>query len=264
MNDQSSSYLAQWMAVIRVGNYRTVTAWKPWAAAIAVLVIIVLASVLAVAVVDLVAGSETGSGGVTAPAGTHGKLGTKDLYIVLVMQVAMIALTVLAASVGRGDVRQTLALEARGIGPRICLAAVAVMFAWLTVYNGLVLLLVPDQLLADLKIYRDVILSPDWWLFTIAILVGAPLSEELLFRGFLQPALAQGRLGFMAAAVLSSLGWALLHWDYTTAGLIEIFLIGLYFCGLLWVTGSILVGIVCHGAYNLVALLLIWAIGGNA
>ena len=38
--------------------------------------------------------------------------------------------------------------------------------------------------------------GPDWLLALLVIGVGAPLSEELLFRGFLQSALAQSRLGF--------------------------------------------------------------------
>jgi membrane protease YdiL (CAAX protease family) len=80
--------------------------------------------------------------------------------------------------------------------------------------------------------------------------IGAPLSEELLFRGFLQAALARSRLGFAGGAVIASLLWTALHAGYSIPGIIEVFVIGLFFSWLLWRTGSLLVPIVCHALYN--------------
>jgi membrane protease YdiL (CAAX protease family) len=89
--------------------------------------------------------------------------------------------------------------------------------------------------------------------------VGAPLSEELLFRGFLLGALAHSRLGFVGAAVVSSAAWTALHGGYSLVGLADVFATGLLFCWLIWRTGSVLVTIFCHAAYNggiVLALLL--------
>jgi membrane protease YdiL (CAAX protease family) len=85
--------------------------------------------------------------------------------------------------------------------------------------------------------------------------IGAPLSEELLFRGFLLSALAQTRLRFWGAAVVSTLAWAVLHAGYSAVGLAEVFAIGLLFSWLLWRTGSLRVPIVCHALYNCLILL---------
>ena len=80
--------------------------------------------------------------------------------------------------------------------------------------------------------------------------VGAPLSEELLFRGFLLSALAQSRLGYSGAraahdARLDGASCRLLR-----LGLIEVFLAGLLFSWLLWRTGNLWVPIACHAFYN--------------
>ena len=94
----------------------------------------------------------------------------------------------------------------------------------------------------------------------LAIVVGAPLSEELLFRGFLLSALAQSRLGYFGAALLTTLGWTVLHAGYSGLGLIEVFLAGLLFSWLLWRTGNLWVPIACHAFYNGIVLFAIVAV----
>jgi membrane protease YdiL (CAAX protease family) len=90
----------------------------------------------------------------------------------------------------------------------------------------------------------------DWLLAAAVIGIGAPLSEELLFRGFLLSALAQTRLGFWGAAAISSALWTALHAGYSAVGILEVFVIGLFFSWLLWRTGSLRVPIFCHAVYN--------------
>ena len=80
--------------------------------------------------------------------------------------------------------------------------------------------------------------------------IGAPLSEELLFRGFLLSALACTRFGFLGAALISTALWTSLHASYTLLGIAEVFMIGLFFSWLLWRTGSLWVAISCHALYN--------------
>ena len=253
-------FLSQFLALIRVGNYRAVTTWKPWSAAIMVAVIIILSSIISVSLTNLLAGTGSGPG----QSAAAGQFGTKELGVVLLMQVAMVALTWIAASAGTIPARDVLALRSLGPGPRTYILAIVVMFAGLAAYNAIVWLFAYDQWQADLFKYRDVIFSSRWGVFAIIVVVGAPLSEEMLFRGFLIPAIGQSRLGVMGAALVSSIGWAMLHWDYSTSGLIEIFLIGLYFSALLWITGSLWVGMVCHGVYNLVLLLVLRLFAGGA
>jgi membrane protease YdiL (CAAX protease family) len=85
------------------------------------------------------------------------------------------------------------------------------------------------------------------------VVIGAPLSEELLFRGFLMSALAKWRWGFWPAAVLVSLIWTVIHL-YSVTSSIEIFISGLCLSWLLWRTGNIWLPIICHALMNVWAL----------
>jgi uncharacterized protein len=113
---------------------------------------------------------------------------------------------------------------------------------------------------SDLKGMADIFRGP-WWPLAIAVVgLGAPLSEELLFRGFLQPALVQTRLGFWGASAVTTTLWTAMHAGYSLVGLTEVFLIGLLFCLMLQRTGSLRVTIAVHAIYNtLIALVVIFA-----
>ena len=53
---------------------------------------------------------------------------------------------------------------------------------------------------ADLRPFVRHAQRAEWVLALLVVGIGAPLSEELLFRGFLLSALARSRLGFAGAA----------------------------------------------------------------
>ena len=71
----------------------------------------------------------------------------------------------------------------------------------------------------DLRPFKDMLHSDAFWLMLTVIGIGAPLSEELLFRGFLFSGLAKSKLGLLGAGVLTSLLWTLLHLGYSIFGL---------------------------------------------
>ena len=81
------------------------------------------------------------------------------------------------------------------------------------------------------------------------ILLAAPLSEELLFRGFMLPPLTRTRLGFSGAAIVTSLIWSAVHF-YSLPGSAVIFLLGLALSYMLWRTGSLWPGIFLHVILN--------------
>ena len=112
--------------------------------------------------------------------------------------------------------------------------------------------------------FEEFIRSDAWWLAVLVIGLGAPVMEELLFRGFLFPALAQTRIGLIGAAVSTSAGWAALHAGYSSLGLIEVFAVGLYFSWLLVRTGSLRVPMFCHAAYNLAVVALLTVVDISA
>ena len=106
------------------------------------------------------------------------------------------------------------------------------------------------------------------WLFALvlpSIAIGAPLAEELIFRGQLFSALSQTRLGVSGATLATALAWSLLHVTEPWLSIGLIFIMGLVFGWLMWRFGSLWVTIVAHGLWNgFYALLVFFNLGGGA
>lgn len=92
--------------------------------------------------------------------------------------------------------------------------------------------------------------SPFLPLGIAGIVIGAPVFEELVFRGFLTTSFNQTRLGLRGSAVLSSLVWTLLHASYGGGLLAALFLFGLLLSTLTWQSKSIWPAIIAHGIWN--------------
>ena len=98
-----------------------------------------------------------------------------------------------------------------------------------------------------------------------SIAIGAPLAEELIFRGQLFSALSQTRLGVSGTTVLTSAAWALLHSSEPWLSIGLIFIMGLAFGWMMYRFGSLWVPIVCHGAWTgTYALIVFGGQGGSA
>jgi membrane protease YdiL (CAAX protease family) len=175
----------------------------------------------------------------------------------LTFQITAVVLTLAAAVLQNVTATRTLSLGRRPTAQQVT-AALLVMLILMLPYNVLVLTFAREQVVGDLKALTGPLDSNAAVLFAIVIGVGAPLSEELLFRGFLLGALSKSRLGFAGAALVSTLGWTALHAGYSFLGLFEVAVAGLIFSWLLWRTGNLWVPIVCHGVYNTAMLLLVW------
>lgn len=94
--------------------------------------------------------------------------------------------------------------------------------------------------------------------YELAILaVVAGISEEVLFRGLLQPWL-EGLLGLTGGVILSNVIFGLLHWITPMYAVIA-GLIGLYLAYMMDVTGSrfLLTPIVIHALYDFLAFLIV-------
>lgn len=178
------------------------------------------------------------------------------------MQTSIVILVTFAAGLFGGDRADVLALNRR-TPARIFVAAVAVMFVLQVVYHMIVLPFAHERAMEDVEHFVEPLRSDAFWLFALTIVVGAPLSEELLFRGFLLSSLSQTRLGYMGAALVTTLGWTVLHAGYSGLGLVEVFLAGLFFSWLLWRTGNLMVPLVCHAFYNGVVLVALLFVPGS-
>jgi len=179
-------------------------------------------------------------------------------------QLTAICLTWLAGGRFGGRRWNLLALGSPVQGKRVYLASFLAMVTVSGLFSALAWWVWPQQVLADLAFFEEFIRSDAWWLAVLVIGLGAPVMEELLFRGFLFPALAQTRIGLIGAAVSTSAGWAALHAGYSSLGLIEVFAVGLYFSWLLVRTGSLRVPMFCHAAYNLAVVALLTVVDISA
>ena len=143
------------------------------------------------------------------------------------------------------------------LGGKDFLAAFGACLGATTLYNGVREFGLGHDVLADLLQLAPFFRIPLWPLSFAAIAVLAPIAEELLFRGILLPALARSRLGFWGAAVVSTMLWTVLHFTYSIAGLLLVFLLGMIFSWLFARTGSLRVPIFAHMANNAIACLML-------
>ena len=105
------------------------------------------------------------------------------------------------------------------------------------------------------------------WLFALvfpSIAIGAPLAEELIFRGQLFSALSQTRLGVAGTTLVTASLWALMHVTEPWLSIGLIFVMGLIFGWMMYRFGSLWVTIAAHGLWNgFYALLIFFNLGGG-
>jgi hypothetical protein len=164
----------------------------------------------------------------------------------------MLAIVALAVAVRPG-----LPLRPRGrdVLPRAALAYAAWLPAWalLVALYVLVLHAVGGAIEAQdplRYLVHEPAAAPAYWLVVATVVLGAPLAEELLFRGFLQPSLEPrlGRpLGLAASALLFGLGHGLAY-------ALPIGLLGAFFGWLVQRHASLLPAIVAHALHNAVTV----------
>ncbi len=87
----------------------------------------------------------------------------------------------------------------------------------------------------------------------LAIVVVAPIFEEIFFRGFLFQGIRYSRLGPIGAIGITSFIWAVIHLQYGIYGIATIFVLGLLFGIARLKTDSIQLLMVMHSLVGLVA-----------
>jgi membrane protease YdiL (CAAX protease family) len=89
----------------------------------------------------------------------------------------------------------------------------------------------------------------------IAFTIAAPFMEEFVFRGFLFRGFSASQVGVAGGVVVASLCWAAMHVQYELFFLVQIFLLGLVFGWLRWLSGSLILTLGLHSLINLCALI---------
>jgi membrane protease YdiL (CAAX protease family) len=101
------------------------------------------------------------------------------------------------------------------------------------------------------------------WLLVIAFCIAAPISEEVLARGFLYRGWSESRLGVAGAIFLSSLAWTSLHLQYDWFFFCEVFSIGLLLGYLRYRSNSTWLTVVIHGLNNTAATIQTFWLAGS-
>src|SRR5207244_9911328 len=101
------------------------------------------------------------------------------------------------------------------------------------------------------EVYKSARDSNSLVLFFIAVVIVAPISEEVAFRGFLFRGLSASWLGISGTLIATSAAWAAMHVQYDTFTLAQIFLIGLLLGWMRWASRSTLLTIMLHMLANL-------------
>jgi membrane protease YdiL (CAAX protease family) len=98
-------------------------------------------------------------------------------------------------------------------------------------------------------------------LLVLAFSIAAPVSEEVLARGFLYRGWSESFLRVPGAIILSSLVWTVVHLQYDMYFLAEVFSIGLWFGYMRYRGQSLWLTIVLHALNNLTAVVLTMWLG---
>jgi uncharacterized protein len=103
-----------------------------------------------------------------------------------------------------------------------------------------------------------------YWAAFLSVAIGAPIGEELIFRGYMFSWLAKTGLGLAGATLITSALWALIHKGTGPWYLVGVlFVMGIVLSCLLIRFGSLWVTLVCHGVWNAITALTILAVAGK-
>ena len=128
------------------------------------------------------------------------------------------------------------------------------VFVCLMVVTELITYLLGKPLVPD--VIKTVYTSTDsTWLLFIAIVIAAPIFEELFFRGFIITGLSSTFFGPVGAVVLSSIAWAAIHTQYDFYFVSIIFIYGLFLGFVRLKTNSVLLTIGLHAFLNLASMI---------
>ena len=130
------------------------------------------------------------------------------------------------------------------------LVAYVILYLVLTVYSYAFQISPPEEFIKLMK-------ATPFVLNFLMVVIGAPIVEELLFRGFLFSQLKTTKLGISGSIILTSLIWTSIHLQYDLFLLIPIFLLGLFLGYLMHKYNSLYLVIIVHAVHNLQATLFI-------
>jgi membrane protease YdiL (CAAX protease family) len=178
--------------------------------------------------------------------------GTEFALATLISNSVQVVLLMLASRLSKSNVLVYLGLDI----PRWQYIAIATAgFAvWTISVDALTLALGRD--LAStwaLEIYRSARAEGSLIWLWLAMIVAAPVGEELLYRGFMFRGFVHAPRDAIPSIVVISLLWSLRHGQYDWFNIVLIFVFGMLLGLARWTTGSTTLAIFLHTLFNLEA-----------
>ena len=179
--------------------------------------------------------------------------GTVVSLSIIIGCVLLIAISLLVIRVRGGDSRQYLALKPFSFAVGMGLLGLLLIF--MIGSQALTYLLDKSPLLFVDPLYQSV---SSVWLLIFAMVIVAPIYEELIFRGLLWSAIAEQftsstyskHRGAIVASVVTSLIFAVIHVQYGIYEISTIVVLALIFCYARIKSGSLLLPILLHIVNN--------------
>jgi uncharacterized protein len=170
-----------------------------------------------------------------------------------VWSAAVVSALALVARLAHWPAREYLGL----IRPnrRDTVVALVLLGIFLSGWAALLYLLGVDDTGYEVKLYLNAQKSGALPLLWFAIVVAAPVGEEILFRGFLYRGWVQSERGVVSGVVIISALWAAMHIQYDFFLLLEIYSMGLLLGWVRWRSGTTVLPMLIHGINNLCAML---------
>ncbi|MEM1306312.1 MAG: type II CAAX endopeptidase family protein [Pseudomonadota bacterium] len=182
------------------------------------------------------------------------------IFAIILLQLGTLAFTLLVAA-SHGRIAPVLGMQPPCASRAVLVAVGLTAAAFLAISAILSVRVFPEQFAIDARAFVTMLRSDYAVLAVFAVLVGAPVTEELAFRGFAFAGLVRAGLGAGWAFLISNTVWTALHAGYSWLGLAEVFAAGLLLTVAYALTRSIFVPILIHATYNTGALSLMFYVG---
>jgi membrane protease YdiL (CAAX protease family) len=168
---------------------------------------------------------------------------------ILISNPISIAIVWLAVWLAKADPVDYLAL--RWPAQRYVVIGLVLLVALIALSDALLYLSGRD-LVTPFQLQSYTTARAEGWLIPMvfAAIVVAPAGEEVLFRGFLFKGFARSERLAWPAIIVISLLWAALHIQYDWAGMVQIFVIGLFLGWMRWRSGSLWLTFILHALFN--------------
>jgi membrane protease YdiL (CAAX protease family) len=227
--------------------------WGIWATLAFAILAFVLGQAMGFAVLSLVKSIDPGR------VDTDG---TAVAIYTLISNPVEIVTLVLAIQLLGTDVREYLGIDVphrRDVAIAVAALAAAIALADATTF-ALGKDMVPPFQIELHRTAREEGSLPWLWL---AIVLAAPVGEELLFRGFMFRGFVHEPRDAVPGILVISLIWSMLHVQYDWFGTAQVFAIGLLFGFVRWRTGSTTLAILMHVLLNLESVVeTVFVMGG--